>query len=154
MRRLILLGISLAVVSLTLTCGEDETPSRDYYPILKENVYRLQEAVADRDPAAIDSMLTVESLDLNMSSDSLLSFVYGSSGDLPFEAFGDCKIMYTDRKARIDCWIMDSTRSEDRSITFTYVLVQDSTWLLKRFEVTPDVSITDIDTAIGDSSLE
>ncbi|RME21022.1 MAG: hypothetical protein D6800_12550 [Candidatus Zixiibacteriota bacterium] len=87
-------------------------------------------------------MLSVKALSLHLSSDSLLRFVYGPDGDFPFVQFGDASYLYTNDKARIDAFVMDSTRGRDRPITFTFVHEHDL-WLLKRFEPTPGSRIGD-----------
>lgn len=122
-------------------CGEKKPPSRDYIPLIRTRLNDLQLAVKDRDRARIDSMLSVQILDIKQSSDSLLSFVYGPNNDFAFERFGDAEIFYTDKKARIDAYIMDSTSATDRPVTFTLVLEYDM-WLLKRFEIRTDSVIT------------
>ena len=121
-----------AILVLLSACGT-KTPSRDHIPILQQRLYELQLAVADKNRAAIDSLLSVKMLDIDQSSDSLLSFVYGPGGDFSFEQFGNYEIAYTRDKARIDCFMMDTTHAKDRPITFTLVL-DDEMWLFKRFE--------------------
>lgn len=128
-----------AVISAVLLagCGEDEPPSRDYYPVIQQQVFALQEAVKDRNRASIDSLSTVQLLVNGLSSDSLLRFVYGPDGSFAFETFGNVAIVYTDERARIDCFIMDSTRQTDRPATLT-LAHEDSLWLLEEFEITRD----------------
>lgn len=152
MMRIILATTALSGLLLFASCGKERTPSRDHYPVLKDNVFYLQQAVAAKDRATLDSLMRADKLDRSLSVDSLLSFVFGPRGDYPFEVFGDCEIIYTDQKARIDCWIMDSTRTQNRPITFTYVNADDTLWWVKRFEVTPPVRPSGADTAIADSS--
>jgi hypothetical protein len=113
-------------------CGGG-TPSREQIPLLRQRLARLQEAIAQRNRAAIDSIMSVQALSLDLSSDSLLSYVYGPERDFAFEKLGDYEILYTKKKARIDCYIMDSTESTDRPLTLTFVHEHDQ-WLLKRFE--------------------
>ncbi len=140
MKKLILvLRAVMAFVFLSLGCTE-KTPSREHIPVLKEKIYLLQEAVKARNRAAIDSLMTPEILSIGQSSDSLIRFVFGSNDQFAFERFGNCEIVYTSDKARIDCFIMDSTTRTDRPIVLTFVYKHDL-WLLKRFEagqITPD----------------
>jgi hypothetical protein len=121
-----------AMIVLLVGCGV-KTPSRDHIPVLKERLYELQLAVADRNRASIDSLLSVKMLDIKQSSDSLLGLVYGPGGDFAFEQFGNYDIAYTKNKARIDCFIMDTTHAKDRPISFT-LIYDDDLWLFKRFE--------------------
>lgn len=120
------------LVMLVAGCSQ-ETPSRDHIPLLKERVYLLQEAVKEKNRAGLDSLLSPKILSYRQSSDSLLRFVYGPDAQFAFERFGNCEIAYTSDKARIDCFVMDSTGHTDRPIVFTFVHNHDL-WLLKRFE--------------------
>jgi hypothetical protein len=129
-------------VLLGLACGGEETPNRNYYPVIQKQVYALQEAIKNRSRAAIDSLATVELLDLDLNSDSLLKYVYGPGNDYAFDVLGNVSIVYTDEKARVDCFIMDSTRARDRPITFTFIR-DDTLWLMKRFEETPKDTASD-----------
>jgi len=128
---------------------EDDTPSRDQYPVINARVYDLQTAVMARDRVKIDSLLSAEILDAGQSSDSLLRFVYGPGDNFPFETFGECRIYQTDEVARVDCYVQDSSRAQDRPITFTFKLYADSVWLLQRFDPTPadGADETELDTA-------
>lgn len=101
--------------------------------MLKERIYALQVAVKEKNRAAIDSLLSIKIKSNQQSSDSLLSFVYGQSGDFPFERFGDCSIGYTDARALVDCFVMDSSATQDRPMILYWVYEHDL-WLLKRFE--------------------
>lgn len=134
-----------AIIVLSAGCGV-KTPSRDHIPVLKERLYELQLAVADKNRAAIDSLLSVKMLDIDQSSDSLLSFVYGPDGNFAFEQFGNYEIAYTKDKARIDCFIMDTTHAMDRPITFT-LNYDDNLWLFKRFETGLPALTDTLDTA-------
>jgi hypothetical protein len=140
MKTLILvLSAVIVLVCLSIGCTE-KTPSRDHIPVLKERIYLLQEAVKAKNRAAIDSLMTPEILSIGQSSDSLIRFVYGLNDRFAFERFGNCEIVYTADKARIDCFIMDSTSQNNRPIVFTFVYKHDL-WLLKRFEagqINPD----------------
>jgi hypothetical protein len=131
-------GVAVAVAAILMTaCGKEKTPNRDYIPQLRTSLNNLQIAVMDRNRAQIDSMLSVQILDIKEDSDSLLKFIYGPDGDYAFERFGDAEIFYTDNKARIDAYIMDSTAAKDRPVTFTLVR-EHGMWLLKRFEPRSD----------------
>ncbi|MDH4158554.1 MAG: hypothetical protein OEW00_14900 [candidate division Zixibacteria bacterium] len=128
------LAVLLAIVG---GCSE-KPPSRDHIPALRNVLYRLQVAVREQNRAAIDSLLSNQAVSTRQSSDSLLTFIY-FFGDkyFPFERFGDYDIAYTEDRARIDCYIMDSTGRADRPVTFTFALEHDL-WLLKQFEVRRD----------------
>ncbi|MEW6412132.1 MAG: hypothetical protein AB1483_06610 [Candidatus Zixiibacteriota bacterium] len=121
------------VVSLVWSGCSKKSPKRDQIPLLKGKIFALQEAVKERNRAAIDSLLSVKIIDNGQSSDSLLSFVYGPDGGFGFERFGNCEILYTANKARMECYVMDSTSQEDRPVTF-FMALEDDMWLFTSFQ--------------------
>lgn len=132
MRWIVKLTVVASSVILSLvSCGE-ETPSRDHIPVIKAQLFALQEAVKDYDHARIDSLLSVKILDNDQSSDSLLHFVYGPNNQFAFQVFGGARIFYTHRHGVIDCYVMDSSRSQNRPIRLEYILDGEN-WLLYRF---------------------
>ncbi|MDZ4723870.1 MAG: hypothetical protein SGI97_08220 [candidate division Zixibacteria bacterium] len=131
---LLLIASSLCLIGCPV---KEKIPSRDYIPVLKERLFALQVAVKGRNRAAVDSLLSVEILKENQSSDSLLNLVYGASGNFGFVQFGGYEIAYDDNKARIDCYIMDSTSLTDRPLILTFIN-DGGQWLLKRFEIESD----------------
>ena len=138
MMKYLLLSISL--LTLVMAGCEEKSPSRDHIPVIKERFSKLEAAVKAQDRAALDSLMSVKMLDIEQDSDSLLHFIYGSDYELSFERFGDYEIFYTNKKARIDCFLMDSTGARDRPAVFTMIF-DDDKWLLKRFEAgVPDTS--------------
>jgi hypothetical protein len=120
---------------------EQKPPSRDHMPILQNKLFQLQEAIRSQSRAAIDSLLSLQMLAIGQNSDSLLSFVYGPNDGFAFERLGDYEIFYTSDKARIDCFMMDSSSVHDRPLVLTFVFEHDM-WLLKRFEPGQDSSGT------------
>lgn len=125
---------ALLILSLTTAIGCDQqmTPPRDQIPIIKEAVYQLQARVQIQDRAAIDSLLSAEILDNQQSSDSLLSYIYGPTGDFAFEQFGACDIAYTSDNAEATCFIMDGAHRKDRPIRLSFTKT-DTLWLLSSF---------------------
>jgi len=115
-------------------CAEKTTPSRDHIPLIKEKLSYLQSGVLSQNPAVIDSVLSVKILDIGQSSDSLLKFIYGADNSFAFEVFGEPVIIYTDKVAMIECYLMDSTRTKNRPITLLFSY-ENEIWLLSRFEV-------------------
>lgn len=125
---------AVLAVSAVLSWGcmtEPEPPSREQIPLLRQQLFRLQEAVRLRNGAAIDSLLSVEILNEGLSRDSLLRFVYGAADTIPFVRIANYQIVFDNNRARIDCELVDSA-SQNRPIVLTWLLA-DSTWLLKRF---------------------
>ncbi len=119
-------------VSIVIGCGE-KIIDRNYIPILKENLFKLQVAVREQQLAQIDSLMSVKVLDKKQGSDSLIRFIYGENDDFDFVQFGNAEIVYTNEKARIDCYVMDSTKSNDRPIVF-FLELQHDLWLFTSFE--------------------
>lgn len=131
----------LMLAALVLSsCGEKKTPSRDHIPIIKERLTKLQEGVKNQNTAAIDSLLSVDILKKNQSSDSLLSFVFGPNRDFAFESFGQPVIIYTDEVAQVECFVMDSTHQTNRPVVLKFVYVSDQ-WLLNGFETNTNPAV-------------
>lgn len=123
----------IAIVVVMVAGCEQTSPKRDQIPILKSQLLNLQNAVSDRNRAAIDSLLSVKIVSREQGSDSLLSFVYGPDSSYAFERFGNYNIVYTSDKARIECYIMDSTSQTDRPVVF-YLAHEHEMWLITSFE--------------------
>ena len=123
----------VAVAVVAFSACEKKSPKRDQIPNIKKQVLSLQIAVKEKNRAAIDSLLSVKILSKKQGSDSLLSFVYGQSDDFAFDRFGNCDIAYTHDKARVECFIMDSTVTKDRPIVF-FMNVEHDLWLFTSFE--------------------
>ncbi len=119
---------------MLVSCGGEKTPSRDHIPLIKEALSKLQEGVRNHNAMAIDSILSVDILKNQQSSDSLLSFVYEPESHFVFESFGKPVIIYTDQVAQVECYIMDSTHQSHRPIILSFVYSSDL-WLLSRFEI-------------------
>jgi hypothetical protein len=153
MRGIATVAFFLLVVILFSGCGEEqETPSRDHVLVLNNRLGQLQEAILGRDPEAISSMLADNLRSKENVVDSLLRFVYGPDYSYPLERFGNYDILYVEDKARIDCFIMDSSAGADRPVVFTFTLEDDTLWLLKRFEVFDQPAIAD--SSAGDEGVD
>ena len=128
--------VSLLAMLVAFGCmpEEKETPSADHVPALTARINQLQQAVLARDRAGLDSLMSDNLRGERGGVDSLLKFVYGPDGSFPLKQFGDYDIVYVETKARIDCYVMDSTASHDRPVVFTFDLKDDTLWLLKNFE--------------------
>jgi hypothetical protein len=137
------LPITIFCVSVLVSCGEEKTPSRDHIPLIKESIARLQKGVIDRNPAALDSLMSVDILKYKQSSDSLLKFIHGPNDEYGFNSFSQADIVYTDEIAKVECLLKGSDTAILRPITLTFVYDHDM-WLLSRFE---------IDTTRGEDSL-
>jgi len=119
---------------LFVGCDPKEAPSRDEIPVVKNLLARLQTGIAEKNRAVIDSMLSIEILDINQGSDSLLNLVYSSEDDFRFERLGNYEILYSHDIALIDCFIQDSTYKKDKPIRL-YFKKDDDIWLMTKFEM-------------------
>ena len=117
-------------------CGGDDLPSRDQIPVLRQRVYALEQGIRSHNRAGIDSLLSVDILELKEDSDSLLRFVYGGSDRFQFKRLGDYTIFFNKDIGVVDCFIMDSTQNRDRPLRLKYKL-DDKVWLLTEFGAGP-----------------
>lgn len=123
----------LLLSGLLIGCGSEELPSREQIPVLRARLFALQQGLSERNRPALDSLLSVDILDIHEDSDSLLRFVYGSDGSYSFRQLGDYTIFFSKDLAVIDCFVMDSTARRDRPLRLIYGLDHDI-WLLKEFK--------------------
>lgn len=124
--------VCLFLSGLMSACGGEEFPSREQIPVLRSRLSALQKGLSERNRSAIDSLLSVDILDVHEDSDSLLRFVYGSDGGSSFSRLGDYTIFFSNELAVIDCFVMDSAARHDRPLRLIYKLDNDL-WLLKEF---------------------
>ena len=127
----------LGVLALAVGCGGGKLPSRDQIPHINSQVARIEQGIREKNPALIDSLLSVDILDKHLSSDSLLRYIYGPSGDLPFDRLADCRTFYNRDFAVVDCYIQslhDSTQASCRPLRLVLEPVDDTLWLLTSFE--------------------
>lgn len=127
-----------ALLGLALFSCQEKAPNRDFIPILKQQVYALQEAVKGTDRSRLDSLLMDDLREAN-GADSLIRFVGGTDGQFRFTQFAQCEIYYNDDKARADCVLLDSAGQAGPAVTLTLVNHRGK-WLLKRFETKPSGS--------------
>ena len=125
-------SVLLLLSGLLIGCGGEKLPSREQIPVLRGKLFALQKGLGERNRSAIDSLLSVDILDIHQDSDSLLRFVYGSDGSYSFKQLGDYTIFFSNELAVIDCFVMDSTARRDRPLRLIYGLDRDL-WLLKEF---------------------
>lgn len=118
---------------MILGCSSEELPSRDHIPILQSRLGALSLAIKNNSQVGIDSLLSVEILDIDQGSDSLLKFIYGADYGFDFIHLGDYTIFYSNEVAVIDCYIMDERKLSDRPLRF-YFRQFDDLWLMTKFE--------------------
>jgi hypothetical protein len=142
MRRAALMT-ALSLVLTLIGCRGDKLPSRDQIPVLRQTLGNLERAIASRSTTAVDSLASIDLLDLGLSSDSLMSLVYGPNRDFSFSRLGNYEIFYNREMSVISCEIQDSSDRPGRPIKLYYKL-DGTRWLLTRFEmVTRDKAVTD-----------
>lgn len=117
---------------LAFACNE-RYPKRDYMAAIKDEFNRLQIALKDGNRGALDSLASRDMIDDGMSIDSLVGFISGPSHERAFDRFGKYEIIYNDKKARIDCSLVDSAGQNYLPVTLTFIREKDN-WRLKRFE--------------------
>ena len=125
--------VTAVVLVCLLGCAEQSTPSRDHIPLIKEKLSYLQKGVLTKNRAAIDSVLSLKILDNGQSSDSLLKYIYGADNSFSFEFFGEPVIIYTEKVAMVECFLMDSSKTKNRPMTLLFSY-DNEIWLLSRFE--------------------
>ena len=124
---------SLVLVTVVLSACAERTPRRDYMTVIKDRFDRLQAALREKNGAALDSLSSREMIDDGMTADSLLRFVSGADRARAFGRFGKYEIIYNNKKARIDCPLIDTAGQTYQAVTLTFVRENDD-WKLKRFE--------------------
>jgi len=115
-------------------CSKEELPSRDEIPILKLNLFALEQGIINRDRVALDSLLLDQTQAAGQGIDSLLRFVYGPADSYRFFRLGDYEFFFSNDVAVINCFIMDSTEGHERPLELQYQRENDR-WLLKEFKV-------------------
>lgn len=111
---------------------KEKTPNRDYFLQIKEQIVKLQNAVRKRDRGPVEALLTSDYV-ARGGADSVVQFSFGDRPGFEFAAYGRAVILYTNERARVDCFVSDSAGHELRPATLTFEHVKDS-WLLKRIE--------------------
>jgi hypothetical protein len=109
---------------------EDELPSRDLIPVIKNRIYLVQEAIKVKIKYGIDTLLTSDYAEEN-GADSLVQFAYGTDPTFEFDRFASTEIYFTNDKARVDCIITGKDNRVLKSATLTFER-KKTRWLLKK----------------------
>ncbi len=120
-------------MSIVLASCSDDKPDRTHIPLLKKQVFELQEAIKAQDRGKLDSLLSTRLLTHEQNSDSLIKFCLNNDSGFVFDRLGDCEFVYTNDQALASCYIMDTTSNHDRPINLSFVY-EDNLWLLTYFE--------------------
>jgi hypothetical protein len=120
-----------AVLALLLaSCGK-ENPSRDEIPAIKDVLAAFQEAIYDKNPVRVDSLMAVEALDKNLDGNAIIAAVYGIGED--FYSFGQREFFYTDNRAVVKCVVMATQDDAGRPVEITLGKKGDR-WLIRNLE--------------------
>lgn len=124
----------MLLAQVLVSCERKKNPPRDEIPVIKDLLGHFEQAVKERNAAAIDSLMIAEALELGYSSQTILSTVYPDYENDTFLGFGNRSFFYTKDKASVTCDIMSDTTDTGRPVEITLVKV-DETWLIKRFDL-------------------
>ena len=117
---------------LSVSCS-NETPNRNYIPVIKDRLYLVQEALRTRNSVGLDSLVSEGLREDTASFRNMIELIYGRGGDFTFQRFGDCEIVYNDNAARADCFSLDLTGQRGRALIVTLER-HNKIWLLKRIQ--------------------
>ncbi len=126
------LAVLFFLVVLAISCAKEKLPARTEIPLIKAAISQVETAVRERNRPALDSLMSVRMLDKNLTSDSLLSFVWGSIPIQRFARFSDCDISFTNTSAQCNCQITDDAGKTNGGIRLLFSY-EDKRWLLLEF---------------------
>lgn len=122
--------VSAVLAMLLASCGK-ENPSRDEIPAIKDVLAAFQEAIYDKNPVRVDSLMAVEALDKNLDGNAIIAAVYGVSND--FYSFGQREFFYTENRAVVKCVVMATQDDAGRPVEITLGKKGDR-WLIRNLE--------------------
>lgn len=120
-----------AVMCLLLVSCAQENPSRDEIPAIKDVLAIFQEAIYDKNPVRIDSVMAAEALDKNLDGNAIIAAVYGTAGT--FYSFGQREFFYTEKRAVVKCIVMAAQGDAGRPVEITLGKDGDR-WLIRNLE--------------------
>jgi len=108
MRKLI--GVVAVSAVIAFGCGE-RIPKQDQMAVIRDRFSKVQAAIREQNVSALDSLSSRDMADEGLSVDSLLRFVFGAERAHAFARFGKYEFIYNNKKARIDCPLVDTAVS-------------------------------------------
>lgn len=139
--------LATAVCAAAMLTGcKEKTPNRDFFPVIKQRVFLLQEAIRNRTATGLDSLLAPDYAERG-GADSVVQFAYGEDPKFQFARFGETEIFYTDERARVDGVIV----GEDGQVLRDMILIYEhrgDRWLLKRIGPGEPSGVDSLDRAI------
>jgi len=127
---------------LLISCAE-KNPSRDEIPLIKDLLGQFEQAVREKSPAGIDSLIIAEAYELGYHSTKILSDIYGT-GNTGFDIdtneflkFGTREFFYTKDVGVVNCFIVSDTGNladPGRPVEIT-VVKKYNQWYIKRFDL-------------------
>ncbi len=124
-----------SMVGLTLTvmfiACSGKNPPRDEIPVIKDTLAEFQEALYDKNPVKIDSLLSSDAAQNNLDANGIISAIYGG-GD-SFYSFGQREFFYTRDRAVVKCTVMATQDDKGRPLEITLGKEKDR-WLIRSLE--------------------
>lgn len=130
MGRLLKLSIIASGLLLIISCAE-KNPPRDEIRMIKNLLAKFEQAVREKNPAGIDSLIIAEAYDEGYHSTKILEDIYGTS---EFLKFGSREFSYTKDIGFVKCFIVSDTLSEGRPVEIIVIKKYDQ-WFLKQFDL-------------------
>ena len=113
-----------------MSCG-DENPPRDEIPAIKDALADFQEAVYDKNPVKLDSLIDDSSPNHDLNGSFILAAVY--DGNDSFYSFGQREFFYTEKRAVVKCVLMSSREDSGRPMEIT-LGKSDNSWRIRNIE--------------------
>lgn len=130
MGRLLKLSIIASGLLLIISCAE-KNPPRDEIRMIKNLLAKFEQAVREKNPAGIDSLIIAEAYDEGYHSTKILEDIYGTG---EFLKFGSREFSYTKDIGFVKCFIVSDTLSEGRPVEIIVIKKYDQ-WFLKQFDL-------------------
>ena len=93
----------------------------------------MEQAVRDKNAAALDSLILAESYDEGYHSSKILADVYPDDTG-SFLTFGRREFFYTKDNGVVNCYIVADTADTGRAVEITLAKKYDN-WYLKKFDL-------------------
>ncbi len=135
LRHFVSLILLFAFIGGLISSCKDPYPSVDERPKILTLIGKLQNAVKDKNAAAIDSLIIAESYQKGYSSASVLRDVYGDSETAGFYAFGGKEFYYAADEGVVNFTIMaDSSDTVGRAAEVVVKKIKDD-WYISKFDL-------------------
>jgi len=124
----------LMIGSIFLAGCQEETPSRDEIPHIKDLIGSFETALKDRNTAAIDSLLSAQILEENLNSSIIIEKIYERTEEDSLYSLGSREFFYIKDRAVVNANVISSsTDSTGPPVEITLMKSGDQ-WLIKNIE--------------------